>query len=136
MKLDWSKRISLFESIVDDEAGEYANRWRTLPYMNRLLEQVWARHGRKGESSPVLCMHVTPPEEADGLRLNFCNCRSWIVLHEDTMCIAVLLHELTHAMGYPNHSPGFVRRYIELLGQYGRCDPRYLALHAWALKLI
>lgn len=43
---------------------------------------------------------------------------------------AVLLHEIVHALGFYEHSPAFMARYIYLLGKYARCDVAKLTIAA------
>lgn len=132
-----TRRLYQFEATFLHPVNKpYINKPRSLRYLNALTARVWEKHGRKGLPPPSV-------DIADGAEWSTCQGYSHIVLatakrtrhnlpHDN---IEVLLHELTHAMGYGTHGPGFVRKYLQLLVEYGRCDEGELRLAMTLFRL-
>lgn len=125
-----TRRLYRFEStFLHPRYAPALNKPRSLRYLRALAEKVWAKHGRKGAKTPQVTI-------VDGAPWSTCAGYSQIVLAtakntrgnvpHDT--VEVLLHELTHALGHGTHGRGFVRRYAELLVEYGGCDAEELRL--------
>jgi len=123
-----TRRLYCFENTY--LTGAYLQKPRSLRFLKTLAEKVWAKHGRK---------HVRVPSIAivEGAKWSSCTGYSEIALATATSTrrnvphntVDVLIHELTHAMGFGNpHGPGFARKYVELLVEYGRCHEGELKL--------
>ncbi len=134
-----TRRLYRFEAVfLHPQFKPHINRPRSLQYLRRLARRVWDKHGRKGIGVPRIRV-------MDGLEWSYCVGYSDIVLatatrtrhHHPHDTIEVLLHELTHAMGYGTHGKGFVRKYVALLVEYGGCDEGelQLALASFGIKI-
>lgn len=103
---------------------DYVGQPRTESFLQNLAAEVWAKHGRERVSVPVVNV-------VDGATWSDCQGYTRITLAtaKNTRkniphnTIDVLLHELTHAIGFRTHGYGFVRKYAQLLVEYGKCDP-------------
>lgn len=117
-----TRRLYRFEQVFmrPDTAPAQTLRARSRGYLQALATRVWAKHGRKGVGVPSVTLrpdcdwswclgyteiHLSTSGRARG---------GW--MHNNT---EVLLHELVHAIGYRSHGRGFVRKYVELLVEYG-----------------
>lgn len=47
----------------------------------------------------------------------------------------VLIHEITHGLGYWNHGTRFIKRYFDLLVKYGNYDYNFLLLTAYSVNI-
>lgn len=47
----------------------------------------------------------------------------------------ILIHEMTHALGYWDHSVKFIKRYFDLLVKYGNYDYNFLLLTAYSVNI-
>lgn len=47
----------------------------------------------------------------------------------------ILIHEMTHALGFMDHSLKFVKRYFDLLVKYGNYDYNFLLLTAYSVNI-
>jgi hypothetical protein len=123
-----TRRLYKFE-----EEYLYKNRYISSPRSERFLKslasRVWEKHGR--ENLPVPSVKIV-----DGAKWSTCKGYKEIALATSKNTrrnlphntIDVLLHELTHAIGFSTHGHGFVGKYSELLVEYGRCDPGELRM--------
>ncbi len=109
---------------------------RSQAYLQRFARTVWAKHGRKNVRVPVIKLR---PD----LDHSWCVGFSLIELSTSGKArggfmhntIDVLLHELTHAIGYRTHGTGFVRKYVELLVEYAGFDEGELRLALGLFKI-
>lgn len=103
---------------------------RTMPDLRDFAEKVWKKHGRTGWKLPEikpwngLCWHQKNRKFV-GWSYSGTGVIKLAKRHRNKL---VLLHELVHAMGYGTHGRGFVRKYGELLVEYGGLDEGYLAM--------
>ena len=105
------------------------NRPRSIRWLKGMAARVREKHGRKNLQVPKI--HLW-----DRFNYSYCVGYSSIVLSTrgDTResiphnTLEVLLHELVHAIGYRNHDRAFVRKYVELLVEYGGMDEGELRL--------
>lgn len=58
-----------------------------------------------------------------------------IILVERHLTRTVLIHELTHALGYWDHSSRFIKKYFELLVKYANFDYNFLLLVACSVNM-
>lgn len=125
-----TRRVYKFEaSYFREDVTPYASKPRSMLFLRKLAEKVWAKHGRERLSVPKI-------EVIDGAKWSECDGYTRITLATSKNTrgnlphntIDVLLHELTHAIGYRTHGRGFIRKYTELLVEYGRCDPGELRM--------
>lgn len=70
-----------------------------------------------------------------GRRVSYCQGQSYIELCRSQRNQLVLLHELTHAMGYSTHGKRFCERYFDLLVRHLGYDMHELLLAAEEFKL-
>lgn len=128
-----TRRLYAFESSSKNYSS-FANRQRSLPFLRTLAGAVWRKHGRTRQATPSIAFGEGTPH--GNQKVSFCEGRNYIELAETQRDVKVLLHELTHALGYGNpHGKGFVRKYFDLLEEYGRCDRGALLLDAALFKL-
>lgn len=114
-----TRRLYAFEVMFD--CSRFANRERSERYLRALCAKVWAKHGRRNVRTPDVAIdHTIDTSFNRGFRE--------IKLAKHQSCVAVLLHEIVHALGYRTHNRDFVRRYIQLLVEYGKCDECELVL--------
>ena len=113
-----------FENVFESELPARIRRRTSLRTLRALAQRVWDKYGRKGLSAPVI-------EFGDGIKhgdtmYSYAMGFKYIELSEKQRTPAVLLHELTHTLGYgafPNgHGIGFARKYQDLLVEFGGCD--------------
>ena len=129
-----TRRLYKFEHIFATERLKGACRRRSLRFLRALLLSVWGKHGRRGLRPPDLTFGPGTPHGKD--LVSFANGYHHIELVEGQRSVLVLLHELTHTLGYGNpHGPGFVRKYLNLLVEYGGCDEGELSLAAGLFNL-
>lgn len=111
--------------LMNAEAGplacnQWATRARSLPYLRRVLIEVWGHESPAGKSLPVLDfgrgMHHL------GAFVSYCDGHRYIEMANGQRCVLILMHEITHALGHPWHNNGFIRRYLRLLKKYGRYE--------------
>ena len=135
MKAVETRHLYRFENI-STAVSKYANATRSEKTLREIARNVWAKHGRKGRRCPEVVV-------VDGAKWSTCSGHSLIELataaatkgNQPHNTIGVLLHEMTHAMGYGTHGRGFVRKYFQLLVEYGKCDLPALILDAHLLKV-
>lgn len=126
-----TRRLYCFESIFAKELPFYVRRARSKWFLEELLRQVWIKHGRKGVKTPRLTFGEGTPHA--GHRSSFADRYSHIELVPGDRNVMILLHEITHTLGFgAPHGRGFARKYVDLLVEYGRCDEGELNL-AFAL---
>lgn len=132
-----TRRLYLFEQVIDRLGfPAYLTRVRSEKYLRALAAKVWGKHGRSRVRVPSV-------DVIDGEPISYCLGYTKIVLatKKNTRSnlphnnIEVLLHELTHAIGYTPHAKGFVRKYIQLLVEYGRCEEGKLLLAMSMFKI-
>lgn len=128
-----TRRLYAFESSSKNYSS-FANKQRPLSFLCALAADVWQKHGRSRQRVPDVAFGEGTPHGSQ--KVSFCEGRNYIELAETQRDVKVLLHELTHALGYGNpHGKGFVRKYFDLLEEYGRCDRGALLLDAALFKL-
>lgn len=108
-----TRRLYRFERLF--EVSLFANKERNIATLNKLCARVWAKHGRRNVRTPVVALDET-------IDTSFNRGYREIKLAKHQVSVDVLLHEITHALGYCTHGRSFVRKYIQLLVEYGRCD--------------
>ena len=123
-----TRRLYRFEN-MSKAISPYSNRKRSIKFLRSLAAEIWAEHGRSNCRVPSV-------QIGEGLvdkhtHISFCDGYSRIELTEAQATACVLIHEITHALGYGNpHGKGFVKKYFQLLVQYGKCDEGELMLDA------
>lgn len=129
-----TRHLYKFEAIfLRPEKKKFLNTPRSLKYLRTLAVKVWRKHGRKKSATPRIWV-------IDGAPWSWCEGYSEIYLatkantrqHIPHNTVEVLLHELVHCIGYHAHGRAFVRKYLQLLVQYGKCDELELRI---ALRL-
>jgi hypothetical protein len=111
--------------LINAEAGvlscnAWATRKRALHFLRRLLIEIWAHESPAGKSMPEL-VFGHGMWYRDGF-VSFCQGHSKLELAPGQRNALILIHETAHALGYPWHNDGFIRRYLGLLRKYGRYD--------------
>lgn len=101
----------------------YAVRHRTLEEMNRFTDMVMLKEAPDRHTHPMVW-------RGTGLLTSGCVGFQHIMMTSRQSCYAVLLHEIVHILGFHWHTPGFVKKYIYLLGEYANCEEIPLALSA------
>lgn len=110
--------------------GLWAQKDRSIGQLRRLAARIWKLEGMK-KPLPRVVAGRGVTNGHDGPYLSYwqeCMDRtSVVVLARHQRNVAVLLHELAHALylGGLDHGPAFARRYLYLLLTYGRV-PRHL----------
>ena len=126
-------RLYKFEELTQ-AISPYANRRRTLPFLKSIAQDVWAKHGRARLDVPIIRIGKGTP--CGGSTASYADGYGLIELTRPQATVGVLLHELTHSMGFGRpHGKGFVRKYFDLLVEYGRCEKGKLILDASLFKL-
>jgi len=126
-----TRRLYWFESIFSKELPAYVRRQRSEIFLRYMLADGWKKHGCKGVKQPQLTFGKGTPHH--GKRCSFADKYSHIELVPGDRNVMILLHEITHTLGFGTpHGRGFARKYVELLVEYGRCDEGELNL---ALRL-
>jgi hypothetical protein len=98
------------------------NKFRTQNELRRLLARIW-----DGEQ---------PRRRIPGLRFDNVDRSHYIpeehciVIAPHQQCYDVLIHEATHAIGFHDHGPKFIKKHIGLLARYARCDELKLLMYA------
>ena len=125
-------RLYQFEELTSS-ISPYSNRARSYPFLARLAAHVWAKHGRHGLPPPEI--RFSPGTPVANGPISYCVGYSEIELIAAHRTVGVLLHEIVHALGYLTHGRGFVRKYFDLLVEYGRCERAPLLLDAKLFKM-
>jgi hypothetical protein len=125
-----TRRLYRFENHAARYLPSECVRLRAIGELRLLAQIAWRKHGRKGLPCPeVIAGKGTP---MSGHWYSYTLGYSRIVLSRAQRSILVLLHELTHATGHGGHDGGhgrgFLRKYIELLCDYGMCNRDELRL--------
>lgn len=128
-----TRRLYNFE-YMSKAISPYSLRPRSLKFLKSLAARVWAAHGSRRVPSITV---------VKGAPWSYCRGRSEIVLatghnthgNFPHNTVEVLLHELVHALGHGTHGAGFVRRYFNLLVEYGKCERGALTIDAALFKL-
>ena len=132
-----TRRVYKFEDVFfapEMPLFKFASRPRSLAYLRRLAAVVWAKHG-KGRPMPAIAATDLPYSFCDGASIGLAKAENTRTnIPHNT--IDVLLHELTHAVGFGTHGKGFTRKYAQFLVQYGGCARSELhrAMAAFKLK--
>ncbi len=58
-----------------------------------------------------------------------------IILARQHRKTSILIHELTHALGYWDHGEKFIKKYFDLLVKYGNYDYNFLLLTAYSVNI-
>lgn len=116
-----TRRVYAFERITLPEMYPALFARRSLIWLQTVSDEVWLSDGRK---------NTYPPDVSVSSRSGFSYCIGYrtIVLTVGDKCLAILLHEITHAIGYRTHDRAFVKKYVHLLTTYGGCDEGELVL--------
>lgn len=134
-----TRRLYKFEHtfMVPGVAPAKVIKYRSHRWLQSVAAKVWAKHGRKNIRVPEVAL-------SDEAEYSYCLGYTEIVLSVSGKArggwkhntLDVLLHELTHAIGYRNHDRNFVRKYVELLTEYAGYDAGELsvALGFWNIK--
>jgi len=121
-----TRRVYLFEKSLH---GWESTSEMSMGALRRLAERVWAKESLTYLPCPAIVAGAGI--RSGGVLVSYFHWYSWrIVLTRDARVPVVVLHELTHALGYLEHGPAFMKTYMRLLATYGRCDPTLLALNA------
>ena len=123
-----TRRLYRFEDLTKS-ISPFANRHRSESFLRKMAEIVWQEHGRRNQQCPDV--RIGSGIKHDRYFVSFCEGRKKIELTEAQATVCVLLHGMTHAIGFGNpHGKGFVRKYFELLVQYGKCEQGPLIMDA------
>ena len=129
-----TRRLYAFEDVFGKELPYFTRRDRSLSFLACLLSIVWAKHGRKNTKCPKLVFGEGVPH--NGEKTSFAVGYDHIELVEGQRTVMILLHEITHTLGFGRpHGPGFVRKYLELLVEYGKCDEGELRMAMSLFKI-
>lgn len=108
--------------------------WLSVCYgaatMNRIADRVWSRYGR-GPKPKVVCGRGLPWPQG-GYTSYFDVGENTIVLARHQRSLAVLLHELAHALTPQSkfdHGPAFCLMYARLLEEFAGEDGDYVLMH-------
>ncbi len=128
-----TRRLYFFEHIFSSELPVFALKDRSLAFLQAILNLVWAKHGRKNLAAPSLVFGTGTSHASE--RASFAQGYSLIELIEGQRTVMILLHEITHTLGYPTHGKGFAEKYLELLVEYGKCDEGELRMAMSLFKI-
>lgn len=93
-------------------------RRRSMPALRRMAQKLWeAENTGRNEAMPEIV--AGDGYYQNGRWLSYCEGRRKIVLARHERNHLVLIHELTHALGYATHGVRFRARYFKLLTRYG-----------------
>lgn len=110
---------------------ERLTKRRSMAYLRRLAHQIWAKHGRNGIATlDIKAWNSTywMQEKKQWRGWSYSAGFKEMRLGRDYRTVQYLLHELTHCIGYASHGRGFLRKYGELLVEYGGVEEGWLAL--------
>jgi hypothetical protein len=116
----------------------FLDRPRSMKYLRTLAERVWREQDIKRPLPEIL---AGPGELCNGRRRSWCMSTgrntSRIVLARHERNVAVLLHELVHALGehYAFHDVRFVKKLLQFMVRYGRENEERLILGAHAFGI-
>lgn len=127
-----TQTVYAFETLIEELAWDvdprsWAFRWVSFVDARQLLARVWAESGSKRDAPPLVRwgrIHIVPVASAGYYHYE----DHYISLHPTMRSRSVLLHEITHALGYLQHDRRFLTHYIDLLVRYARCDPAHLTI--------
>lgn len=120
-----TRRLYRFEAVFSRQLPQEVRRDRPIAELRDIAAGVWAGEGQSLAACPrILCGSGVPQ---NGAWLSYCE-GDRIVLSRAQRTVAVLLHEITHALGHGTHGRDFVSRYVHLLCAYGGCEEGHLRL--------
>ena len=113
-----TRRVYAFMQTV--YTNQYATTRRTGRQLRSMLERAY--EGRRMPELRLVTCETSYYQPGDHI----------IALASHQRDYHTLLHEIVHAEGkrYWNHGPAFMRRYINKLVRFARCDEGYLILSA------
>lgn len=123
-----TKRVYRFEDTY--LSSPFLNKDRAIGELRRVGRHIWKQEGTKLLLPTFIAGQGI---YQNGRYLSFYSpSNHTIVFARNQREYGVLIHELVHAMGrkYWNHGAPFVKRYFELLVQYGRQDLNELVFAA------
>ena len=91
---------------------------RSMPELRRFAERLW-EHAKTARNESMPQIVAGRGYFQNNRWLSYCEGRRRIVLARHERTLLVLIHELTHALGFETHGVRFRRRYFELLEQFG-----------------
>jgi hypothetical protein len=90
---------------------------RSIKELRRLTARIWqAEKTARPDAAPAIIAGRGVYQS--GRWLSYCEGRAKIVLARHERNILVLIHELTHAIGFTHHGTAFRERYFGLLRRY------------------
>lgn len=128
-------RLYRFESTFLHKRGQPGNKDTSIGALRVLAAKVWKDAGRQS--------HDVPPIIAGkGVKYNDAMYSYYevkpvhkIVLVRNQRRPTLLLHEMTHALGYGNHDSKFCKTYFKLLHKYLGYDLDELKLQAASFNI-
>lgn len=129
------RRASGTRWLIKAEAGPLSlNAWavkqRDKRFLQRLLVDIWGHESVAGSTMPKLHfgrgMLLRRGSAYKDMYVSYCQGRLYIELARGQRNALVLVHEVTHALGYTYHTERFIRRYFRLLARYARYDRQML----------
>lgn len=116
-----TRRINRFHDVID--FGQYSHSWVSYRDAARFIDRVWY-HEAADRLNPLLVPHN------DSLAAYYHLEQHTISVEPLYRSRALILHELTHALGYEDHDDRFAARLVGLLASYARVPMGVLALGA------
>jgi hypothetical protein len=105
--------------------------------LRKLGETIWENESGNMRMFPeiVVATVSTSGQETFSICYRVGNKPAKIILAKNHLTNSVLIHEITHALGYWDHSPKFIKRYFDLLVKYAEFDYNFLLLAAYSVNM-
>lgn len=104
---------------------------RSMDYLRKYAHKIWAKHGRTGiDKLDIKAWNATywQQEKEKWRGWSYSAGFKEMRLGRDFRTEQYVLHEITHCIGYVWHGRAFLKKYTELLVEYGGVDEAWLAL--------
>jgi hypothetical protein len=126
-----TRRLYRYEMTNIKHFPKALSKRRSMKYLRTKATEIWGKHGRNGIDVPdIKAWNGTTWSSIRQGMIGWSYSEGFkvIKLGRDYRTLHYLLHELVHCMGYNTHGRGFVKKYTELLVEYGGIDEGELVI--------
>ncbi len=117
-----TRRLYAFEFVHFDGAFKSESH----ADLRRLLDRVWLTEAPRRLRNSQVALVFGKGTAMGGRQVSYAMGRGYIELAPGQRTRDVLLHEVTHCLGFSSHGEGFVGRYFGLLERYAGVPPEVL----------
>lgn len=125
MKIIDTRHVYHFDHLfISMNNSHHCNKWITLQQGRSFLQRVWEGFG----PAPKLERWYRSFNKLGTMSGFYNSDEHYVAVVPRFRNRLILLHEVTHAEGLYDHDRRFMKRYIELLARYARCEPGHMLI--------